>query len=85
MCGANACMALLVPFLGRCLSCVLHNGDSTSQVFQLFVSARNLLDVPKPYSCEPTRTDIRHSIASEVCFAQSQLSRAGLIPARIQM
>ena len=36
-----------------------HNNNNNLQAFQLIV-ARYLLGVPKPYSCEPTCTNMRH-------------------------
>jgi len=37
-----------------------NNKTNNLQVFQLIVLARYLLGVPKPYSCEPTSTHMRH-------------------------
>jgi len=49
--------ALLYSMLPRVTGMLLNN---TLQAFQLILFARYLLGVPKPSSCEPTCTDMRH-------------------------
>lgn len=70
--GAVRCGAALLYSLLPRLTGMLQNNLFTG-IFELIVLVRYLLCVPKPQSCEPTCTDMRHKIARYASYDNIQL------------